>query len=177
VKEEIFDVVNERDEVIGRETRREVHRRKLLHRAVHVMVFNRRGDIFLQKRSMRKDNFPGVWDSSSSGHLDAGEDYDACAIRELREEIGLTLDRAPQRLFKIEGCPETGYEFVWLYYCESEGPFSLQEEEIESGGWFTITEIDAWIVRAREDFAGGFLKVWDLVTARGGWARLISVKS
>ena len=72
--EEIFDIVNERDEVIGRAPRAEVHARGLLHRAAHMLVFNSRGEVFLQKRSLRKDRQPGVWDSSASGHVDAGED-------------------------------------------------------------------------------------------------------
>src|SRR6516225_6443898 len=99
--EEIFDVVNERDEVVGCETRGEVHRLGLMHRAVHVLVFNSRGQVFLQKRSMTKDRQPGLWDFSASGHLDRGESYDACAVRELREEIGLELSAPPQRLFKL----------------------------------------------------------------------------
>src|ERR1700704_1447588 len=98
--DEIFDVVNDRDEVIGREIRAEVHRLGLRHRAVHVLVFNRRGELFLQKRSMKKDTFPGAWDSSTSGHLDTGEDYDACALRELWEEIGLKVAQPPARWFK-----------------------------------------------------------------------------
>jgi 16S rRNA (adenine1518-N6/adenine1519-N6)-dimethyltransferase len=89
MSEEIFDVVNDRDEIVGRQSRREVHRLGLKHRAVHVVLFNGRGEIFLQKRSMKKDCFPGAWDSSASGHLDVGESYDACAVRELREELGL----------------------------------------------------------------------------------------
>src|SRR5438105_1676614 len=64
--EEIFDVVNERDEVIGQATRQEVHRKGLKHRATHVLVFNSRGKVFLQKRSVRKDRQPGLWDSSAS---------------------------------------------------------------------------------------------------------------
>ena len=87
--EEIFDVVNDRDEVIDRKPRSEVHRLGLLHRAVHVLVFNSHGQIFLQKRSMKKDRQPGVWDSSASGHVDSGEDYDTTAVREVWEEIGL----------------------------------------------------------------------------------------
>src|SRR2546425_9138230 len=95
--EEIFDVVNEQDEVIGRQSRSEVHRLGLQHRAVHVLVFNARGQVFLQKRSLTKDRQPGLWDSSASGHLAFGEDYDACAVRELREELGLELSAAPER--------------------------------------------------------------------------------
>src|SRR5688500_20231239 len=110
MSEEIFDVVNECDEVIGRETRREVHRTGLKHRAVHVLVFNSRGQVFLQKRSMSKDTSPGLWDSSAAGHLNCGEDYDACAMRELREEIGLHVDTHPSRLFKVQACVETGQD-------------------------------------------------------------------
>ena len=90
MSEEIFDIVNERDEVIGQAPRKQVHATGLWHRAVHVLVFNARGEVFLQKRSMLKDTARGKWDSSSSGHLDTGEDYDICAVREVREEVGVT---------------------------------------------------------------------------------------
>ena len=115
--EEIFDIVNERDEVVGQARRSEVHRTGLLHRAVHVLVFNSRGQLFLQKRSMAKDTAKGKWDSSSSGHVDSGEDYDRCAVREVWEEIGLKLAHPPERILRIEACAETGNEFVWtLHY-------------------------------------------------------------
>jgi isopentenyldiphosphate isomerase len=160
MSEEIFDVVNERDEVVGRKPRSEVHRLGLLHRAVHVLVFNSRGEIFLQKRSMTKDREPGKWDSSSSGHVNSGEDYDACAVRELREEIGLTVAKAPERLFKIVARPETDQEFVWVYRCEAEGPFQLHPDEIERGGWFTPDKISSWMAEKPEDFASAFGLIW-----------------
>jgi isopentenyldiphosphate isomerase len=160
MSEEIFDVVNEHDEVIGRAPRHEVHARGLLHRAVHVLVFNARGQVFLQKRSRRKDRQPGVWDSSASGHLDAGEDYDACAVRELREEIGLVLQRPPVRLFKLAACAETDAEFVWVYRCESEGPFVLNPEEIDAGGWFAPLRVWQWMNERPQDFASAFRLLW-----------------
>ncbi len=159
-REEIFDVVNERDEVIGQKLRREVHRLGLKHRAVHVLVFNSRGEIFLQKRSMNKDTFPGAWDSSSSGHLDSGENYDTCAIREVSEELGVKLDCCPKRLFKIEACDQTGQEFVWIYRCEHEGPFVLHPEEIERGDWFAPEFVTRWIAERPQDFASAFILVW-----------------
>lgn len=158
--EEIFDVVNERDEVIGRQTRREVHRLGLLHRAVHVLVFNARGQVFLQKRSRTKDRQPGLWDSSTSGHLDAGETYDHCAVRELREEIGLELHAPPRRLFKIPASLETDQEHVWVYRCEAEGPFVLHPEEIERGDWFAPGEVSRWMNDRPQDFAGALLFIW-----------------
>jgi len=160
MSEEIFDVVNERDEVIGQRPRREVHRLGLKHRAIHVLVFNARGEVFLQKRSLKKDRESGKWDSSTSGHVDSGEDYDACAVRELREEIGLEVKSCSQRLFKIDARPETGWEFCWVYRCESEGPFQLHPDEIERGGWFAPEKITRWIAEKPGDFASAFRLIW-----------------
>lgn len=160
MSEEIFDVVNERDEVVGQAPRSEVHAKKLLHRAVHVLVFNARGQLFLQKRSMTKDTAKGKWDSSSSGHVDSGEDYDRCAVREVWEEIGLKLEHAPERILRIEACAETGHEFVWVYRCENEGPFTLHPEEIERGEWFTPEEITRWVTDQPRDFARAFVLIW-----------------
>src|SRR5947199_4312442 len=160
MSEEIFDVVNERDEVIGQRPRSEVHRLGLPHRAVHVLVLNSRGEIFLQKRSLNKDRQPGLWDSSASGHLDCGEDYDTCAVRELREEIGLQLPSPPQRLFKLAASAETDQEHVWVYRCEAEGPFALHPDEIECGGWFTPDEVVRWMAERPQDFASAFRGIW-----------------
>ena len=162
MSEEIFDIVNERDEVIGQAPRKEVHARELWHRAIHVLVFNSRGEVFLQKRSLKKDIAAGKWDSSSSGHLDTGEDYDACAVRELREELGLKLAQPPQRLFKIEACQETGWEFCWIYHGASDGPFTLHPEEIETGDWFTPEAVSKWVAEKPGDFASAFVLIWKL---------------
>jgi isopentenyldiphosphate isomerase len=167
MSEEIFDVVNELDEVVGKRPRREVHRLGLMHRAVHVLVFNARGEVFLQKRSMSKDRQPGLWDSSASGHLDSGEAYDDCAIRELREEIGLRLDAAPLRLFKLPASIATDQEHVWIYRCKAEGPFTLHPEEIETGGWFTPERVNTWMKDKPEEFASALLAIWPKVLAGG----------
>jgi len=158
--EELFDVVDESDRVTGQLVRREVHRLKLRHRAVHLLVTNRAGQVFLHQRSMQKDLFPGVWDSSAAGHVGAGEDYDGTARRELEEEIGCRPATPPQRLFKIEAREETGQEFVWVYRVESEGPFVLQADEIERGGWFTVAEIDRWIAERPQELAPAFRFIW-----------------
>jgi isopentenyldiphosphate isomerase len=160
VNDELLDVVNEQDEVVDQRPRHEVHRTALKHRAVHVLLFNTQGQVFLQKRSMHKDCFPGAWDSSAAGHLDAGEDYDACAVREVREELGLEMETPPERLFKIEACAATGQEFVWVYRATTKGPFQLHPEEIECGGWFTLEQLAAWLRSRPEDFASGFVEIW-----------------
>lgn len=166
MSEEIFDVVNDHDEVIGQRPRSEVHRLKLKHRAVHVLVFNSHGDLFLQKRSMKKDCFPGTWDSSASGHLDSGESYDACAIRELGEELGLIVSVVPERLFKVDACAGTGWEFVWIYRCQSEGPFALHPDEIECGDWFSPAGLTRRLVEQPGIFAGAVPLIWEQMRLR-----------
>ncbi|HEV2394820.1 MAG TPA: NUDIX domain-containing protein [Verrucomicrobiae bacterium] len=163
--EEIFDVVNERDEVVGQRPRSEVHRLGLMHRAIHVLVFNSKGQVFLQKRSLTKDRQPGLWDSSASGHVDTGETYDACAVRELREELGLSLSAPPLPLFKMAASPQTDQEHVWVYRCEAEGPFTLHPEEIERGDWFSPREVTTWMARSPADFASALLVIWPRASA------------
>jgi isopentenyldiphosphate isomerase len=161
MSEEVFDVVNERDEVIGQAGRSEVHRLGLRHRAAHVLVFNARGLLFLQKRSQQKDRHPGVWDSSAAGHVDHGESYEACAVRETAEELGLVLSKTPERLFKLQACAATGEEFLWVYRCQAEGPFALPPSEIERGDWFQPGFISRWIQERPDDFAPTFPLIWD----------------
>ena len=155
---EIFDVVDEEDRVVAQNTRFEVHRQKLRHRAVHVFVFNKRGELFLQKRSRWKDICPLVWDSSAAGHVNSGETYDETAPRELQEELGVS---APVHLVtRIAACKETGDEFVGLYRAMHEGPFHLPPPEIECGAWFTREQLERWIAARPGDFAPGFLVCW-----------------
>ena len=161
--EDIFDIVNERDEVIGRAPRSEVHARGLLHRAVHVLVFNVKGELFLQKRSMTKDREPGRWCAACSGHVDSGEDYDTAALRELGEELGWQPTEPLKRILRIEACAETDQEFVWVYCCNGEGPFMLNAEEVEQGGWFAPPQIERWMAERPEDFTTAFRLVWKLL--------------
>jgi len=156
---EIFDVVDENDQVIGTATRSEVHSNKILHRAVHVFVFNKRGDLLLQKRSLLKDSHPGVWDSSVSGHLDSGEDYAGAAIRELDEEMGISRVEI-EEIVRIRPCEGTGWEHVVLFRSEYHGGLRYPCSEIESAQWFPIKELEAWIANNPSDFASGFLMCW-----------------
>ncbi len=165
--DEIFDVVNDRDEVTGQATRKEVHRRRWFHRSVHAVVFGTDGRVFLQKRSLLKDSSPGKWDASCSGHVDGGEHYDGAVVRELAEEIGLvvTPDSGLRRLFKVEACAETGWEFVWVYRLRGDGPFTLHPAEIESGDWFTTAEVTRALAERPKEFTGPFRLLWPKVLA------------
>lgn len=156
--DELFDVVDEHNVVVRQEKRAVVHAGDLRHRAMHLFAFNRRGDLFLQKRSILKDACPGLWDSSAAGHLDVGESYADCAVRELEEELGVSAE--VEKVAEIPAMKETGWEFVELFKCEHGGPFSFPCSEIEGGLFFPVAVIEDWVAARPEDFAPGFLECW-----------------
>ncbi|MEI7929829.1 MAG: NUDIX domain-containing protein, partial [Verrucomicrobiales bacterium] len=161
--DEVFDVVDGNDQVTGQATRAEVHAKGLLHRAVHVFVFNRRGDLLLQKRSHLKDSHPGVWDSSVSGHVDSGEDYESAAVRELEEEMGIS-NSDPEEIARLAPSPATGWEHLRLYRCQFHGAVRYPCSEIDTAAWFSLDELTAWIEARPSDFASGFLECWRAVS-------------
>ena len=124
-------------------------------------MFNKVGQVFLQLRSQSKDNHPGVWDNSCSGHVDAGESYAVAAERELMEEIGLLVEEPLEELFKLEARPENGMEFVTVFMTDSEGPFELNAEEIDAGRWATPTEIHTALITEPENYSPTFRMIWE----------------
>lgn len=126
--EEWFDVVDEEDRVIGQAPRSRVHAERLLHRAVHIFVFNSGGEFLLHLRSATKDEYPLTYTSSASGHLAVDEEYDAAAARELQEELGLSGTLT--RLHKLTASPETAYEHTVLYRIVTDRQPSPDPEEI-----------------------------------------------
>lgn len=167
--QEIFDVVDEQDQVIGQRTRSDVHREKLLHRAVHIFVFNSDGQLYIQRRSPNKDQLPNCWTSSCSGHVDTGESYDTAAVRELGEELAIHLenDEPLQFLFKYDACRKTGWEFVKTYRLLWDDTITFDPEEISEGQWIYPEAMEHWIGEHRRDFAPSFRLLWDVARERG----------
>lgn len=152
--EEYFDVVDNDDRIVGQLTRSEVHRRKLLHRAVHVFLFRTNGCLLIHRRADDKEEFPSVWTSSCSGHVSAGEDYDATAVRELFEELGIEAKVEP--LWKFVACEETSREFTVLYCSSSNATIRPDPVEIADVKWLPVDAIQNWMTRSPEDFSPAF---------------------
>jgi 16S rRNA (adenine1518-N6/adenine1519-N6)-dimethyltransferase len=161
---ESLQVVDDQDRPLQGVDRATVHAQKLLHRAIHILVLNSAGELFLQRRSYRKDTFPRKWDSSAAGHVDLGESYEACASRELREELGLRAQ--PREIGRVPASEKTGQEFIRIYQAEADEIIDLNEAEIESGGFFPLSLVDEWVQRRPEDFASGFLECYREVRGR-----------
>ena len=142
---ELFDIVDEDDNVIGTARRSECHGNPwLVHRAVHVLVVNGNGDMLLQKRSLHKDIQPGKWDTSVGGHLEPGEAYRDAALREMGEELGLEgLPLTYLYRSKIRNAIEA--ENIATFLTRHDGPVALNPREIDEVRFWSAQEIDAAI--------------------------------
>lgn len=145
--EEYFDVINEKNEVIGKASRDECHRKGLMHRGVFIIIVGSGKKILLQKRSMHKDLHPGLWTTSVSGHVDSGEDYEKAAKREMSEEIGIhpELEELFTSPFKDISSGRIDYELDKIYFARHDGPFQIDEEEVEKVDFFSLDKIDKMI--------------------------------
>ncbi len=141
--DEWIEVVDKQGTVYDTARREEVHRNpSLLHRAVHILVVNGNGDIFLQKRSATKDIQPGKWDTSVGGHLNVGESYERAAKREADEELGIH-GLSLEKLYDYPWRSDRESELVRTFLCRYDGPFSMDVEELETGRFWTLEEIQA----------------------------------
>lgn len=139
-KYETVQIVNEDNTEIAAVSRWIMREQQLIHRASYILVFNKSGDLFVQKRTMTKDVYPGYYDVAAGGVVLAGESYEESAERELAEELGIEE-------VKLTYCFDNYFEDttnkVWgrVFRCRHEGPFTLQKEEIESGGFMNVAQI------------------------------------
>jgi 16S rRNA (adenine1518-N6/adenine1519-N6)-dimethyltransferase len=167
---ELLAVVDQNDQPLKPTDRATIHRENLLHRAVHILLVNHRGELLLQKRSYRKDRFPRHWDSSAAGHVDADESYQDCAMRELQEETGVVATLA--KLGRVPASDVTGHEFIEIFAGIHDGPFHWNQHEVETGGFFRLEMVDVWITTRPQDFAAGFVECYCSVReSLAAWAK------
>lgn len=164
-QQELFDVCDADDRVVGQATRGEVHARKLVHRAVHIWVFNSRGEFLIHRRSAQKDEAPLCYTSSASGHLAAGEDYQASAERELAEELGLTGEL--QYVTKLAASPETAYEHTVLYRVTTDAVPTPDPDEIESIEYISPAEVSRRLAANPDEFSSPLRALWEWALEQG----------
>ena len=139
--QEIFPLVDEEGNVVGKATRGECHNgSKLLHPVVHLHVFNAQGAVYLQKRPEWKDIQPGKWDTAVGGHLDYGETPEKALLREVREELGIT-DFMPEFIGKYVFESQRERELVFVSHTTYSGEIQPSKNELDGGRFWTMQEI------------------------------------
>jgi isopentenyl-diphosphate delta-isomerase type 1 len=138
--DELFDLIDATDQVIGQVRRAEAHRNPaLLHRSVQVLVFDASNRLLLQRRSATKDLFPGYFCASASGHVASGDDYLATAAREVGEELGIH----PRLTYLAKAIVRSEYEteLTALFAARSQGPFWFHPSETDGGEFVALDEL------------------------------------
>ncbi len=155
---EYLDIVNENDEVIGRNTRKYVHDNYLIHRDIHILIENSKGNVLLQKRSLKKKDRPGQWDSTVGEHVLSGENYDAAAIRGAKEEVGVDIPLlALEKVCDYKSYNKRQKTNRRLFILYLEGPFNdFDREEVECLEWWDFKKIETEIQKGDLLFIKGF---------------------
>ena len=140
-QQERFPIVDEEGTVVGQATRGECHSgTKLLHPVVHLHVFDKQGNVYLQKRPEWKDIQPGKWDTAVGGHIDYGETREEALCREVREELGIT-DFTPEFMGKYVFESQREKELVYVHRTTYTGPIQPSQDELDGGRFWSMAEI------------------------------------
>jgi len=140
-EKEILEIVDTEGCVLGAAPRKSVHgNNELLHRVVHVLVFDNRNRLLLQKRSIKKRVAPGRWDTSVGGHVDCGESIEKALLREMKEELG-TYPKSLKFAYQYIHSNDFESELVFTYICQPGGAIEYNNDEIEAVKFWEKQEI------------------------------------
>jgi isopentenyldiphosphate isomerase len=137
---EIYDVVDEDDNVIGQATRKEIHEKKLIHRVVMFFIFDKEGRIFVTQRTKNKEFFKEYWSIALGGHVNSGETYDEAVVREMKEEANIDEKPFFMGSFKLR-IPEE-YENVRVYGFTTDKKPELDTFEFRQGMFLGMEEME-----------------------------------
>jgi isopentenyl-diphosphate delta-isomerase type 1 len=141
-EKELLEIFDENGNFLGLLDRSECHKNpKVAHKAVHVLVFNSKMELVLQKRSEKKELYPNHWDTSVGGHLSPGETYLDAGYRECMEELGFKPEKL-SFLYSYKAMLPHETELVETYYTIYDGPFYFQNtKEVSEVRAFPLKEL------------------------------------
>ncbi|PIS05094.1 MAG: NUDIX hydrolase [Candidatus Buchananbacteria bacterium CG10_big_fil_rev_8_21_14_0_10_42_9] len=157
--EELFEVVDENNFSTGEVlTKSEVHTKGLWHRTVEVWILNSNNELLIHKRSAEVERHPNLWDNSAGGHVSYGDDLISAAIRETKEEIGVTLSESDFKFLFIvkEEFPEINhYYFAYNYLVRKDiaiNEIKLQPAEVAEVKFLHYKDFEKMIKNNQHDF-------------------------
>lgn len=182
--DEMFDVVDDKNNVIGQASRRKCHEEGICHRSTHVLLFrqhqpigrNRPGVyVLLQKRSEHKKVGAGLWDVSVAEHLSPGETYRQATARGLKEELNLNIDAdelvqirqayLSRQLYEEAGVLDNMFTetFAALYDEQVHGSVEVDGKEVEEVKWWHVPDV---VVQAKQKQSDQMFTRWLLIDLR-----------
>lgn len=146
--DELLDLVDQNDQVIGTVLKSSAHSNPaFIHREVVVLIFNKKNQTLIQKRSLLKKVDPGKWEVACAGHVGAGEIPEEAAKREVFEELGINIQPVFFEKQKVLNDINNESKFYWVYYAIiDDNDFELDKLEVEEVKWIDVSEVSKYIV-------------------------------
>uniref|UniRef100_A0A7V6CE77 NUDIX domain-containing protein n=1 Tax=Thermodesulfobacterium geofontis TaxID=1295609 RepID=A0A7V6CE77_9BACT len=157
-KREILEIVDKNCNPVSISDRESIHKKGFFHKIIHIFLFNENGEIYLQKKSPVVDENPGLWTSSASGHVLAGEGVLISAQRELKEELSIKVKL--KKVLKLTPSEETNMQCISLFVGYTKKIPKPNPLEIEEGRFFTIEEVENLLQTNPEIFSSTFRFLW-----------------
>ncbi len=165
--DEILILVDKNDLQVGVETKTEVHRRGILHRAFSIFVFNAEEQLLLQKRASEKYHSAGLWSNTCCGHPRPGDDIAVAAHRRLQEEMGFDcqLQEVTTLLYHAY-LPNNliEHEFDHILIGKSELIPLADPSEVSAWKWIDISVIRQMILDDPSQFTAWFIEIINQTT-------------
>jgi 8-oxo-dGTP pyrophosphatase MutT (NUDIX family) len=161
--DELLDVVDDDDRVIGQERRALVYQRRLRHRVASIVVRDPAGAVLVHRRTATKLVSPAKLDMLVGGVVDAAESYDACAARELAEEVGVRgTELRPVADVRYDGevASAPWPQWIHLYEVTWAGDITPQPAEVAEWGWLAVAEVERRVAAEPGEWCGDSLVVW-----------------
>lgn len=164
-------ILNDNDEPIGKASLQEIHEQGLLHRIVLVVISDPAGKILLQRRGPHVATNANRWDVSAAGHVDTGEAYEAAAVRELSEELGIDnlelTETAYYRTYAVvNGKKLNRFVKIYIATLPADTRFSINPEEVSEIRWFDLNELRTQLGKHPEEFNNDFEAVLTKVASQ-----------
>jgi len=156
--DELIDIFDKDNNLINQEMKYKAEKIGLWHRAVHVWIYNSKGEVLLQKRAANKLICPNLWDTSAAGHIPASDTPESAAYREIQEELGVKASNLKFiGIWKLttKGDNYTSNEHIYAYLWKSDKPitdFIIQTEELEEIKFISLDEFESDLKNKAEKY-------------------------
>ena len=159
--EEILEVVDRKNNVIGLEKRSVIHEKNLLHRSVNLVSVNDQGHVIISKRSPDKDQYPGCWSFIAAGHMKPKENPIDSLLREIHEELRLEVD--PEYITVLPAEEKSGNHFAYIYFSKLSKPLSsirFNKKEVSNIRELKVKDLLKEIKECPESFSPAFVRAF-----------------
>jgi len=158
-------LVNKKDKVIGVEEKMKAHLQGKLHRAFSIILFNKKGEVLIQKRAKSKYHSAGLWTNTCCSHPRPKEKIDQAAKRRLKEEMGIETDlkKIFSFIYKAKLGSLVEYEFDHVFFGRFNGKPKPNEKEVEDWQWIKLADLKTDIAKNPQKYTPWFKIIFEKI--------------